>query len=144
MDRLAALENCEFARMLKITIAEARDGYARVVMPKESKGNPDGVIHGGAIFTLADQAFAAAANAGSDHRIAVSAHVSYLAPAVGDLEAVAEYTGGSKRYAHYRVTVSEGTRLIALFEGVAIRASREGQSFRPGRNMDGRYQFTDW
>ncbi|OPY36849.1 MAG: Thioesterase superfamily protein [Methanoregula sp. PtaU1.Bin051] len=121
--RIAAFDNCEFARLLGITIAEAREGYARVLMPSAGKNNPNDVIHGGAIFTLADQAFAIAANAGTAKRVAVSAHIQYLAPASGDLEAVAEYVGGSRRYSTYRVTVFDGERMVATFDGTAIQIS---------------------
>ncbi len=121
--RIGAFNDCEFARMLDITIAEAYEGYARLLMPATGKKNPNDVIHGGAIFTLADHAFAIAANAGSAHRVAVSAHIQYLAPAYNDLEAVAEHVGGSGKYSAYRVRVYEGRRLVATFDGTAIQVS---------------------
>jgi acyl-CoA thioesterase len=120
-ERIAAFDSSEFARMLGIAVTEAREGYARVSMPASGKRNPHDVIHGGAIFTLADHAFAIAANAGSARRVAVSAHIQYFAPASGDLEAVAEFVGGSGKYSVYRVTVCEGRRLVAAFDGTAIQ-----------------------
>lgn len=121
-DRIRSFDECEFARHLGIRIITARSGYARLAMPAADKKNPHQVIHGGAIFTLADHAFGIAANAGSDRWVAVTASIRYLAPASGDLEAVAEYAGGSKNYATYRVTVTEDGRTVALFDGTAIRS----------------------
>ena len=90
-------------------------------MPSSAKKNPNGVIHGGAIFSLADQAFGMAANSGTVRRVAVSAHIQYIAPASGDLQAIAELVAEQGRYSTYRVKVNEGDRAIAEFDGVAIR-----------------------
>lgn len=121
--RAAFFSSCEFAQALGLTVAEARDGFARILMTAEGKRNPHGVIHGGAIFTLADQAFAVAANAGGRDRVAVSATIQFIAPASGNLEAVAAFTGRSGNYWTYRIIVSEGERLVAVFDGTAIQVS---------------------
>lgn len=121
--RIAEFDTSEFARLLDLTVVEARDGYARVVMPASGKKNPNGVLHGGAVFTVADHAFGIAANTGRTRHVAVSVSIQFIAPASGDLEAVAERVGGSGRYSTYRVLVSEGSRLIAAFDGVAIQVS---------------------
>jgi len=122
-ERISAFDSSEFARLLHLEIVEARDGFARVIMPSSKKKNPNGVIHGGAIFSLADQAFGMAANAGTVQRVAVSVHIQYIAPASGDLEAVAELVAEQGRYSTYRVMVYEGEHAIAEFDGVAIRIS---------------------
>jgi acyl-CoA thioesterase len=98
--RMTEFDSSEFARLLGLTVAEARDGYARVVMPASGKKNPNGVLHGGAVFTLADHAFGIAANTGSTRRVAVSVSIQFIAPAHGDLEAIAQRVGG---YSTYRV-----------------------------------------
>jgi acyl-CoA thioesterase len=121
--RIASFDQSEFARLLGMKVIEARDGFARVGMPSSGKKNPNGVIHGGAIFSLADQAFGMAANAGGTNRVAVSIHIQYIAPASGDLTATAELVGEHGRYSTYRVMVYEGERLVAEFDGVAIRIS---------------------
>jgi acyl-CoA thioesterase len=122
-ERITAFDSSDFARLLHLKIIEARDGFARVFMPSSEKKNPHGVIHGGAIFSLADQAFGMAANAGIVPRVAVSVHIQYIAPASGDLEAIAELVAEQGRYSTYRVMVYEGDRAIAEFDGVAIRIS---------------------
>ena len=50
-----------FERYLGIKIIETKDGYAKVKMPyREEFTNPQGLIHGGAIASLADTAMAVA------------------------------------------------------------------------------------
>jgi acyl-CoA thioesterase len=121
--RIALFDSSEFAGLLGITTIEAREGYARLRMPCSNKKNPHGVVHGGAIFSLADQAFSVAANAGTTDRVAVSVHIQYIAPAHGDLEAVAERVSENGDFSTYRVMVYEGERIIAEFDGVATRVS---------------------
>ena len=120
-ERIASFDSSEFAELLGIRIIEAKDGYARVVMPASKKKNPNGVVHGGAIFSLADHAFAISANAGPIRRVAVSVHIQFIAPAHGELTAISEFVGESRKYSTYRVLVYEGDRTIAQCDGVAIR-----------------------
>jgi acyl-CoA thioesterase len=120
--RIEALGACPFARLLGMEILEAGPGRARVAMDATGKENFLGVAHGGAIFALADQAFAAAANRGELLQVAVSVHIHYLAPAKGRLEAVARLIGETDTYSHILVEVKSGERLVATFEGVAYKA----------------------
>ena len=111
----------EFARLLGMVITEARDGYARVTMDCAGKANPGGVAHGGAIFSLADQAFGIAANCAGVHRVAVSVSILYIIPATGTLVAVAERVEDNGTTDTYRVMVYAGDRPVAEFTGVAFR-----------------------
>lgn len=111
----------EFARLLGMVITEARDGYSRVTMDCAGKMNPGGVAHGGAIFTLADQAFGIAANCAGVHRVAVSVSILYIVPATGTLVAVAERVEDNGICDTYRVMVYDGDRPVAEFTGVAFR-----------------------
>jgi acyl-CoA thioesterase len=119
--RIRIFNESGFARLLGIVIAEARDGYAHVTMDCAGKENPSGVAHGGAIFTLADQAFGIAANCAGVHRVAVSVSILYIAPAKGTLVAIAERVEDNGSCDTYRVMVSEGDRAVAEFTGVAFR-----------------------
>jgi uncharacterized protein (TIGR00369 family) len=50
-----------FERFLAMDIMEPREGFARLMMPyKKEFTNPNGIIHGGAISSLADAAMAQA------------------------------------------------------------------------------------
>jgi len=119
--QIALFNGCEFARILGMEIIEARAGYARVVMNAKGKANPNNVIHGGAIFSVADQAFAIAGNLDNIPRVAISASIMYLSPATGQLEAVAERVGDNEQHSVYHIRVYEDKRLVATFEGVGIK-----------------------
>jgi acyl-CoA thioesterase len=121
--RISAFNQSEFARLLGMEITEAYDGYARVTMDGPGKNNPRGVVHGGAVFALADQAFGIAANCGEDVRVAVSIHIQYISPATGSLVAVAHRVADNGRDSIFRVMVYEGERIIAEFDGVAIQVN---------------------
>lgn len=111
----------EFATLLCMEILEAAEGYSKVTMDCTGKMNPGGVAHGGAIFSLADQAFGIAANCCGTHRVAVSVSIQYLAPAKGRLVAVAQRVEDNGSCDTYRVMVHEGERPVAEFTGVAFR-----------------------
>ena len=111
----------EFARLLRMVITDASEGYSRVTMDCTGKMNPGGVAHGGAIFSLADQAFGIAANCCGTHRVAVSVSIHYIAPAKGELVAVARRVADNGNCDTYRIMVHEGERPVAEFTGVAFR-----------------------
>jgi acyl-CoA thioesterase len=111
----------EFARLLRMEVIEASDGYSRVVMDCSGKLNHNGVAHGGAIFALADQAFGIAANCCGISRVAVSVSIQYIAPAKGKLVAVARRVADNGSCDTYRIMVHEGDRPVAEFTGVAFR-----------------------
>jgi acyl-CoA thioesterase len=121
--QIEAFDRSAFALLLGMQVIEARDGYARVIMPCLDKNNAHGVAHGGAIFSLADHAFCIAANCGGIDRVAVSVHIQYLVPATGDLVAVANRVAENGKYSTYRVMVYDGERTVAAFDGVALRVS---------------------
>jgi acyl-CoA thioesterase len=116
----SAFNQSEFALLLGMQITEACDGYARVVMDCSGKKNKNNVAHGGAVFSLADQAFGIAANCGGTDRVAVSIHIQYIAPATGSLVAIARCIADNGMHSLFRVVVYEGERIIAEFDGVAI------------------------
>lgn len=121
-ERIDLFNNCEFARLLGMRIMEARPGMARVVMDPSGKANPNGDVHGGAIFAVADQAFGTAANLDRVAQVAITAGIRYLSPASGMLEAIATRISETDRHSVYMVKVFEGERLVATFEGVGIKA----------------------
>lgn len=119
--RIREFNDSEFARLLGMVIEEARDGYARVTMNCTGKANPSGVVHGGAIAALADQAFGIAENCAGIHRVAVSIHIQYLVPGTGQLVAIAQRVSDNGSCDTCRVLVYAGDRIIAGFTGVAFR-----------------------
>lgn len=121
--RIREFNDSEFARLLGMVIEEAQDGYARVTMDCTGKANPSGVVHGGAIAALADQAFGIAENCAGIHRVAVSIHIQYLVPGTGQLVAIAERVCDNGSCDTCRVLVYAGDRVIAEFTGVAFRVN---------------------
>ena len=119
-EQVEAFNGSPFARLLGMEITEIWPRGARVTMSPEGKENPHGVIHGGAIFSLADQAIAIAANQ-EEVQVATSVYITFMVPATGPLVAVAEFLGETERTALYRVLVKSGDRLVASFEGVTFR-----------------------
>ena len=120
-ERISAFNQSEFARLLGMQITEAKDGYARVVMGCNGKRNPNDVAHGGAIFSLADQAFGIAANCAGINRVAVSIHIQYISPATDSLVAIARRVSDNGTYSLFRVVVYQEERLVAEFDGVALQ-----------------------
>ncbi|NLH25616.1 MAG: PaaI family thioesterase [Methanomicrobiales archaeon] len=136
-DMVARFDHCECARLLGMVVRETWPGGARIAMTAEGKRNPNGVVHGGAIFSLADQAFGLAANTGPVRQVAVSATITYLSPARGDLEAVAEQVSETEQHSLFLVRVYDGKRLVATFDGVGIKEKRaKGARSRPSLGED--------
>jgi acyl-CoA thioesterase len=126
-------ERDRFAVYNGIRLLALSPGRARVTMKIEDHhlNGLDGA-HGGAIFSLADLAFAAASNSHGSAAMGVNASISYVRGAVsGDvLFADAEEVSRGRRLATYnvRVTNAEG-ECVALFQGTVYR--REGQEIPP-------------
>lgn len=115
-DRYAALSGIE--------IIDARKGYCKVRMQvSDSHLNSVDVVHGGALFTLADLAFAVASNSHGQVALAINAHISYLqAVSSGVLYAEAEEVDLPRKLGVYDVVVTDDNdQVIATFTGMVYR-----------------------
>ena len=85
--------------------------------------NALGFTHGGAIFSLADYAFAHACNFGDNVAVALQVSINFLKPSVeGDLlTAEAVRISDGKTTGIYQVTVRKEDKPIALFTGLAFK-----------------------
>ncbi len=113
-----------FAEQLGIQIVEAKDGYAKVTMKiQKNHLNGLGFTHGGAIFSLADYAFAQACNFGDNVAVAVQVSINFLKPSVeGDtLTAEATRVSDGKTIGLYNVTVRNQDKQVAFFSGLAFK-----------------------
>ncbi len=113
-----------FAEALGIQVLEVRDGYSKVSMTvKKNMLNGLGYTHGGAVFSLADYAFAEACNYGSNVAVAIQASINFLRPsAEGDLlVAEASRVSDGKTAGLYQVTVCKGEKTVAFFTGLAFK-----------------------
>ena len=117
-----------FAVGAGMVIAELAPGRARVRMPvTERVLNGHGVVHGGALFTLADYAGAAAVNALGRRSMAAGGTISFLRPTrTGTLTADATVEHGGRKLATVQVRVTnESGELVALFQGMGFRTDEE-------------------
>jgi acyl-CoA thioesterase len=117
-ERFKAIDQSEFSTFMGMRTLHANEKEVTVEMDLESKLNSVGTGHGGAIFSLADQAFAIACNMGEHTQVARSASIKYVKPARGKLVAVARKVKEDEQGSVYRVEVSSGDTLVAIFEGV--------------------------
>jgi acyl-CoA thioesterase len=120
-NRREVIESDPFCEQLGVEVADLGAGTARTELTvTEDLCNFHGTPHGGAIYSLADAAFAAASNAEGDTALALETNISYFeAVEVGEtLAAAAERVHQRGRTASYRVTVTDETdHEVADFRG---------------------------
>ncbi|MDR0962718.1 MAG: PaaI family thioesterase [Mediterranea sp.] len=120
-------KNDRFATNAGIELLEVREGYgkAQLVVTTEHL-NAGGRTQGGAVFTLADLALAAAANSHGTLAFSISSHITFLrGSGIGDVltaEARERYIGRTTGYYQIDVTNDRG-ELIASFESNVFRKS---------------------
>jgi len=115
-----------FAETLSIQVYEAKDGYAKVSMTiQKNHTNAYGFTNGGVIFTLADYAFAAAANSSGKIALSINANINFLRAAPGGtLYAEAREVSLHPKLGTYSITISdEQGELVATFQGIVYRKS---------------------
>lgn len=115
-DRYAALTGAE--------IIDVEPGFCRCKLQIAEKHlNAAGVIQGGAIFTLADFAFAVASNSRGQLALAIQVSISFISSrSSGSLYAEASEMSDPKRLGLYQVRVTDdGGELVALFTGTVYR-----------------------
>jgi acyl-CoA thioesterase len=119
-DRFAALNGIEL-----VSVEEGR-ALARMELT-EDHNNFLGTVHGGAIFALADVAFAAAANSHGNRSMAFHISIEYLGPP-GEtpfLEAEVRETGRAGRAGHYSMEVRNSSGVaVAVLNGWAYGTSK--------------------
>jgi acyl-CoA thioesterase len=111
-----------FAATSGIRLLELRPGFARTSLEVEERHlNSVGIVQGGAIFTLADLAFAMACNSAGNVAVAVGTNLSFLkSTRSGTLFAEATEVARSRKISTCTVRVTnESGELIALFQGTA-------------------------
>jgi acyl-CoA thioesterase len=117
-----------FAQASGIALVSVAPGRAVVRMEiGDQHRNSHGTVHGGAIFTLADAAFALASNSHGVPAAAINATITYMKAArEGALTAVAEEFARNPRLATYIVTITdEAQERVALFQGMVYRKTKK-------------------
>jgi len=117
-------ENDLFARHNGIELLEVEEGRALVRMAiKPYHFNAAGTVHGGAIFTLADFAFAVASNSRGRLAMGINTSVNFVRSAVkGSLYAEAREQSLNSKLATYSVmVVDDDKETVAIFQGMVYR-----------------------
>ena len=123
-----------FAHHNGMTIIELREGYARAEMELQPYHlNGAQTVHGGALFTLADFAFAAASNSRGQLALSINSSISIFKGAKeGKLIAEAREVSCSPKLASYEVSIrNEAGDLLATFQGMVYRKSVSLESLSP-------------
>lgn len=119
-------KNDQFAARNDIELLEVTPGGAKAKMTLHPHHwNGYGTVHGGAIFTLADFAFAAASNSHGTVAVAINANISILkAGKTGTLWAEARELSKNAKLGTYTVEVKDDAGdLVAIFQGMVYRKS---------------------
>lgn len=117
-----------FAAESGVELLEVRNGYARARMeitPRHLNGG--GVCQGGALFTLADLAAAAAANSHARLALSIESSIHFVkGENNGFLYAEAKEIDCRKRLSYCEVKITnEAGELVASFGGTAYRKEEE-------------------
>ena len=116
-----------FAKHVGIELIEVEPGYAKtkmVIAPHHFNGAK--TVHGGAIFTLADFAFAVASNSRGNLAMGINTSVSFVkAVTGGNLYAEAREQSLNPKLASYTVHITnDDNEMVAIFQGMVYRKEK--------------------
>ena len=110
-----------FARFLNIRLKDVSEGYALCEMEyTEQMDNIFGMAHGGAIFSLIDEAFEISSNSHENAAVALNINVTYMKPPRKNtlLTAESKEINRTRRTASYHITVKDSENLIAVCQAL--------------------------
>ena len=113
-----------FAAHNGIELLDAGPGWAKAQLTVAAQHlNAADVVHGGALFTLADLVFAVASNSHGQLALGINVSISYLKAArAGVLTAEAKEVSRNSKLATYTMEVRDAAGdLIALAQGTVYR-----------------------
>ena len=118
-----------FALTLGMELKELEAGFSAVEMDynPETMNNLFARAHGGAIFSLIDEAFETVCQTVGEVTVALNVNVNYVAsPEAGTrLRAEAREVNGTRRTASYDIRVCDGEgRLLAICQALAYRTGK--------------------
>lgn len=118
------IQNDRFAKLVGTKLVELKPGYARVQMEvTENHLNGVNMVQGGAIFALADYAFAAACNSSGMLTVGINVNISYIKSPRGKvLTATANEVSSGKKICTVHIDVrDENNDLIAVVQATGYR-----------------------
>ena len=113
-----------YAKLSGIELVSVSPGHAITQMSiQDHHLNAIGSVQGGAIFTLADLAFAAASNAHGTVAVGINVSITYMkAVSSGTLRAEAREVSVNPKLGSYTVNITDDAHnLIAVFQGLVYR-----------------------
>jgi acyl-CoA thioesterase len=113
-----------FAKLMNIRLIEVNDGHALCEMEYiDDMNNIHGMAHGGAIFSLIDEAFEISANSHGNVAVALSMNITYIKPALRNsmLRARSTEVSRGRKTATYHITVEDREGLVAVCQALAYR-----------------------
>jgi acyl-CoA thioesterase len=127
-----------FAKHVGIELTDVGPGYAKAKLNVgQEHMNGVGIVHGAAIFSVADFVFAAASNSHGPVAVAINASISFLkAVKEGILVAEAKEIALNPKLGSYTISVTDAAGdLVAIFQGMVYRKTeRQGDA----RNTEAR------
>jgi len=110
-----------YPKLLGIRLLDVEEGYARCEMEyRDELDNLYGSAHGGAIFSLIDEAFEISSNSHDNIAVALNINVTYLRPPRKNtvLTAESKEINRTRRTASYSISVTDDEGLIALCQAL--------------------------
>lgn len=117
-------EKDNFSNHVGVELLEVSEGKAKAKMDiKKHHLNSFGIVHGGAIFALADLVFALASNSHGNISVAINVNISYIKAATGGtLFAEGQEVSINPKLASYAINITDdNNELIAIFQGMVYR-----------------------
>jgi acyl-CoA thioesterase len=117
-----------FSRLLDIKLVDVREGYALCEMLySDSLDNIHGIAHGGAVFSLIDEAFEISSNSHGTVALALNMNMTYIKPAQKQsmLRAESKEVSRGRRTATYQITVEDSEGLVATCQALVYRKDNE-------------------
>ena len=112
-----------YSGLLGIRLRDVDDGYAVCEMEyTPAMSNIFGAAHGGAIFSLIDEAFEISSNSHENIAVALNINVTYMRPPRLNYLLVAESKeiNRTKKTASYTITVKDGEYLVAVCQALVF------------------------
>ena len=113
-----------FAKFLGIRLVDVDEGYALCEMHyREEMDNIHRTAHGGAVFSLIDEAFEISSNSHGTTAVALNMNITYIKPAARNslLRAESKEMSKGRKTASYQITVQDEDGLIALCQALVYR-----------------------
>lgn len=122
-----------FAGLAGVRLVEVGDGYALCEMVYSAAiDNIHGMAHGGAIFSLVDEAFEISSNSRGNVAVALNMNIAFVKPALKNSILRAQSTEVSRgaKTAIYQIRVEDSEGLVAVCQALAY-IKKERLSFLP-------------